>query len=96
MVEAVLQVGFVVTLVIASVVFLLQIIRQRTKKEKIAGSFPVLLSFLMLGWLGGELVSEFSPPQLAELSELIHFGVTIVFAIGITTRFRSSMKRVLV
>jgi len=75
-------------LFLAFIIFLVQVLIQVRRREKLTKSFSLLMTVFMLAWSLSELLEETSGPPYDISAQYIHFIVMILFAGAITWRWR--------
>lgn len=77
-------------LVLAAVVFALQLIRQKRMGQPSTPSFSTVLLIMIIGWIATEVISDVSGEILGEVGRAAHFVVMVLVATTITLQFRHS------
>jgi hypothetical protein len=81
-----------VLLVLAALIFIFQIHRQK-KSEGILGSmFPTILLVVIAGWITTEMISDAFGASLGTVGEWAHLVVMFVFAAALTLQLRQARK----
>ena len=77
-------------LVLAAMILVFQVIRQRSAGELSAWSFSTVFLVMLIGWMLTEVVKEASGASVGQLGEVAHFLVMILFATVMTLQLRRS------
>lgn len=91
--ESVAQVIVEVTLavlILAALVFVFQVVRQKRAGLLSASSFSTLLVLVLIGWIATEVVTDIAGEILGDFGRVTHFAVMMLFAIAVTLQFRRS------
>lgn len=73
---------------VSALVFLYHTLKNRSAHRSILSNFNLLMSFFMGGWFITELFEVVAPPPIQEESHYLHFAIMVIFALGITWRWR--------
>lgn len=91
MVQLISEVTFGI-LVLAAIVFVVQLVRQSKVGQRSTSSFSTLLLAMIVGWIATEVVGDVSAELLGEIGRVAHFLVMALFAATVTLQFRRSSK----
>ncbi len=93
-IESILSTILIVALSTASLVTILQLLRQWTTKNKVWGSFSNIILILIIGWSVIELLQVLSLRLIGEVAEMAHLFMMLAFSAGITYHWWSTSKTV--
>lgn len=77
-------------LILAALVFVFQLVRQRRAGQLSAWSFSTVLLVMLIGWMVTEVVKDATGAVLGQLGRVTHFAVMILFAATVTLQLRRS------
>lgn len=79
-------------LVLAAIIFVFQLFRQRSVGQRSSSSFSTLLLVMIVGWIATEVAGDVSAELLGEVGRIAHFIVMALFAATITLQYRRSSE----
>ncbi len=90
--EPVLQTVVIALLALSLAIFLLRMRRGQVRGRVRALGFGIGFSALLSAWILTELLGMLTPPAGAEVSEGVHFGVLLGFAVWLNVRWGWSLR----
>lgn len=79
-------------LVLAAVIFVIQLVRQSRAGQPSTSSFSAVLLVMIIGWIATEVVRDVSGETFGQTGRIAHFAVMVLFAATITLQFRRSSE----
>ena len=79
-------------LILAVLVFVFQVVRQRIAGQLSAWSFSTVFLVMLIGWMLTEVVREASGASVGQTGEVGHFLIMILFAAVMTLQLRRSSE----
>ena len=77
---------------LSALVFFYYAAKHRKGHRSILSNFNFLMTLFMGGWFITELLEVYAPPAIHESADFGHFIIMVIFAVGITWRWKWAEK----